>query len=368
MADLVRNLMADMDAFGRSVIEHFRRQKWSYIFAAFVWALVWYAVMDVLVYLEPASPFPFDFMPLLAGVPIIIFGWRAVAIGDQLGLVIRGFDDGAAFVFPAGRAGAIDGFLSDLKKTIGFYSKLVSAAIFIISLVGVVLLTSRDGADGVDKFTTPLLVIGVPLISLPVGALLGQLVGYAQFNRIMDRHEIALGGLSTQQARAALHGLESVHVIAVVALSVLCFWFAGWWVAWELGYGVDYERPWRMQFLVLWIVSIVLFVAAGILPARSFRLRVAELGGGVEGRKAREMQIQQAKADLERWQDPAAEKSRRQRERIAELKLFIANMEDQRIESRLLDLRLLVFVAVMNLAILVLPLLLPGSPPAAVAS
>lgn len=313
-----------------------------------------------------ASPFPVDFMPLIAGVPIIIVGWRAVALGNRLETAIDNFDDGAAFVFPAGQAGAKKTFLNDLKKAISWYSKLVSAAVFLISLTGVILLTSINGVDHVDLFITFLLIVGVPAIALPIGTLLGRLLGYGQFVRIMDRNGIELAGLSTPQAREALRELESVHVFAIIALTVLCFWFSGWWITWGLGYALGYENMWRTQFLVLWIVSIGLFVAAGIWPAWSFRRRVAELAGGTEGRLARQEQIRQAKTDLEHWQGAATQKSRQQRERIVELKRFIGNLEDQRIESWLLHPRLLAFLLATNLAILVLPLLVTAPRPTTV--
>ncbi|TIP25748.1 MAG: hypothetical protein E5X67_23430 [Mesorhizobium sp.] len=365
---------AHPDSWWGSVARHFAHRKWAYIFAAFVWALVWYAAMNVLTIaleripgLGEAAPFPVDIMPLIAGVPIIIVGWRAVALGNRLEKAIDNFDDGAAFVFPAGQAGAKKKFLNDLKKTISWYSKLVSAAIFLISLAGVILLTSINGADSVDFFITFLLIVGVPAIALPIGTLLGRLLGYGQFVRIMDRNGIELAGLSTPQAREALRELESLHVFAIIALTVLCFWFAGWWITWGLGYGLEYKSMWRTQFLVLWFVSIGLFTAAGIWPAWSFRRRVAKLAGGPEGRHAREEQIRQARADLEHWQGATPQKSRQQRERIAELTRFIGNLEDQRIERWLLDPRLLVFLLAINLAALVLPLLIPETHPLAAA-
>lgn len=364
MSDPVQPAQAD-SWWGR-VASHFVRRKWAYVFAAFVWALVWYAVMNVLTValeripgLGEVAPFPVDVMPLIAGVPIIIVGWRAVALGSRLEEAIGNFDDGAAFVFPAGQAGAMKKFMSDLRRTISWYSKLVSAVIFLISLTGVILLTSINDLDSAHLFISFLLIVGVPAIALPIGTLLGRLLGYGQFVRIMGRNGIALAGLSTPQARAALRELESVHAFAIIALSVLCFWFAGWWISWGLGYGLEYESMWRTQFLVLSLVSISLFITAGIWPAWSFRRRVAELSGGTAGRHAREEQIRQANADLVLWQGATAQKARQQRERIVELKRFIANLEDQRIESWLLDPRLLAFLLAINLAIPVLPLLIP---------
>ncbi|MBZ9763372.1 hypothetical protein LB553_21160 [Mesorhizobium sp. CA8] len=362
MADQIHLLIGQLAEWRNRIEAHFGRQKWSYIFAAFVWALVWYSTMDVLTYLQPLRQFPFDIMPIIAGVPIIAVGWRAVALGNRLGLAVKDFDDGAAFVLPAGQPGAKRTFLGDIKRTIDRYSKLVSATIFTISLVGVILLTTANGLSD-NPFIGLLLLIGVPLIALPIGALLGQLVGYAQFWRTMDRNGIALAGLSTPQARTALHGLESLHVFAVIALSVLCFWFAGWSVVWGLGYSQEYESVWRTQFLILWIVSISLFVAAGVRPAWNFRRRVALLSGGHEGRRARDEMVRQALQDLQSWRDPSAKASRQQRERIAELQRFIANLKDQRIESRLLDPRLLVFLLALNVLLLVMSFLTSATPP-----
>lgn len=368
MVEPIQILTSQMAVLHKCVRRHFAVQKWSYIFASFVWALVWYTIMNILTIMlqkmpdfQDAAPFPVDPMPLIAGLPIIIVGWRAVRLGDQLRLAVQDFDDGAAFVFPVGKPGANRDFLEDLKKTITWYSRIVSVGIFALTLVSVLSITVINGLNAADLFVTALLIVGVPLIALPIGTLLGQLVGYAQFVRIMDRNGIALAGLSTPQARSALRGLENVHAFAIIALSVLCFWFAAWWVLWMLGYSETYEQVWRTPFLVLWIVSISLFTAAGAWPAWSFRRRVAELTGGEEGHKAIDSQIKQATDDLKRWQDLSSEKTRQQRERIAELRRFIANLEDQLIESWLLDPRLHTVLVILNLFILTLPMLMPGT-------
>ena len=52
MADPAELLMTKLETWRERIVAHFRRQKWSYIFAAFVWALVWYAMMDLLAYLS----------------------------------------------------------------------------------------------------------------------------------------------------------------------------------------------------------------------------------------------------------------------------------------------------------------------------
>ncbi|WP_426232351.1 hypothetical protein [Pararhizobium sp. DWP3-4] len=337
-------------------LDHLGRQKWLYVFAAFIWAFVWYAMMNLLKYYEGSySPFPQDIMPLIAGLPIIIVGWRAVALAGKLGHAVGDFDDGAAFVFPPGKVGAFGAFLADFRTSIRWWSRVFSAAIVVVSLAGVLSLTSFSDGDVVDRLLGLLLLIGVPLIALPIGNLLGQLMGFGQFTRIMDRHEIKLAGLSTPQARNALRVLEGVRIFAVLAPLVMCYWFAGWWMAWDLDYDTSYLY-WRPQFVVLWIVSILLYIFVGLLPARNFRKRIAELSGGTDGKTARDEQIKLAEADLDHWQQPSAERSRHQRQRIDELKLFISNLKDQRIESRFLDMRLLLALLAANLLILVLPL------------
>ncbi|MBW8298485.1 MAG: hypothetical protein K0M60_02655 [Hydrogenophaga sp.] len=338
-------------------LDHLLRQRWSYVFSAFIWAFVWYATMNLLTYFQgDYSPFPQDVMPLIAGLPIIVVGWRAVALAGKLEHAVGDFDDGAAFVFPSGKVGAFGAFLADFRNSIRWWSRVISAAIVIVSVAGVLLLTSFAGSDLIHRPLGLLLILGVPLIALPIGNLLGQLMGFGQFTRIMDRHEIKLAGLSTPQARNALRVLEDVRIFAVLAPLVMCYWFAGWWIAWDLDYGTDYRDLWRTQFVVLWMVSIALYIFVGLLPARSFRKRITELSGGAEGKTARDEQIRLAEADLNHWQQPSAEHSRHQRQRIAELELFIANLKDQRIESRLLDMRLLLALLAVNLLILILPL------------
>ncbi|QRM41669.1 hypothetical protein F3X89_22000 [Rhizobium rhizogenes] len=136
----------------------------------------------------------------------------------------------------------------------------------------------------------------------------------------------------------------------------MCYWFAGWWIAWSLGVGSEYASLWKTQFLILWLVSIALYIFAGILPAHSFRMWVAELSGGAEGRAARQEQIEQAEKDLQLWQQTSAEQSRHQLQRIDELEFFIRNLKEQQIESRLLNTKLLLALLFVNLVVLIAPL------------
>ncbi|CAN7770664.1 hypothetical protein LJR245_007518 [Rhizobium leguminosarum] len=346
----------DLVALQRPLLDHFQRQKWYYIFGAFIWTFVWWGMMNLMKHFQAESPFPLDVMPLIAGLPIIIVGWQAVALSGKLEHAMGDFDDGAAFVFPAGKAGTFRAFLADFRHSMTWWSRVISLAIVVVSLVGVLLLTSFADADWIHRLLGFALIIGVPLIALPIGSLLGLLMGFGQFTRIMDRHQIKFAVLSTPQARKAVRVLERVRIFAAMAPLIMCFWFAGWWIVWALGYSVEYREMWRTQFVVLWIVSIALFIFVGLFPARNFRRRMAELSGGMEGQRARDEQIRLARSDLEHWQQPAAERSRHQRQRIRELKLFIANLEDQRIESRFLDIRLLTAVLALNLIIFIVPI------------
>ncbi|WEZ85495.1 hypothetical protein P6U16_25855 (plasmid) [Rhizobium sp. 32-5/1] len=115
---------------------HVSRQIWIYVFAALIWALVWYGMMDVLTLLNSNPSFPFDVMPIVAGIPIIVVGWRAASLGQELQKAIRRFNDAAAFVFPAGQSGTLGAFLDDLSKTVTRWSRLTAAGIFVIAVVG----------------------------------------------------------------------------------------------------------------------------------------------------------------------------------------------------------------------------------------
>ncbi|TCA23638.1 hypothetical protein E0H70_28235 [Rhizobium leguminosarum bv. viciae] len=148
----------------------------------------------------------------------------------------------------------------------------------------------------------------------------------------------------------------------------MCYWFAGWWIAWSLGIASDYADLWRTQFFVLWMVSIALFIFVGILPAHSFKQMVLGLSGGEKGRAARQEQIDQAESDLLQWQQASASHSRHQRQRIAELEFFIGNLKEQKIESRFLNVKLLLALLVVNLLVLIVPVVIavlvepPGNP------
>ncbi|AIC31318.1 hypothetical protein IE4771_PE00092 (plasmid) [Rhizobium etli bv. mimosae str. IE4771] len=353
MADALRRPWASLDP----IFEHFRREKWTYVFGAFIWALVWYGSMVLMSFIqgEDLSGFPVDVMPLIAGVPIIVVGWRGVALGGRLEDALHDFDDGAAFSFPSNKPGVLKDFLADFRRSIKWWSRIISVAIALISLAGVIALASWQGEDIIHQLLAVMLVIGVPLIAWPIGNLLGQLMGFGRLNRIMTRHGIGLAGVSTPQARDALLVLEQVRIFAAIAPLIMCYWFAGWWIAWSLGVAGDYAELWKTQFFILWMVSIVLFIFVGIIPAHGFKQMVLGLSGGEEGRAARQEQIDQAEKDLEQWQQSSASRSRHQRQRIAELEFFIRNLKEQKIESRLLNVKLLLALLIVNLLILVGP-------------
>ncbi|WEZ85494.1 hypothetical protein P6U16_25850 (plasmid) [Rhizobium sp. 32-5/1] len=170
---------------------------------------------------------------------------------------------------------------------------------------------------------------------------------------------MAFSSLASPQARLALRNLESIHVLAVVALFVLCFWFAAWSLVWQFGFAAGYYELWSRQFLIFWLVSMTLFVVAGFIPARNFKKRVRDLEGGASGRAARERQLQEACDDLRQWRDAAPKPSRQQRDRIAELELFIAGLKDQRIHSPWLDARLLFVILFVNAALFAMPFVMP---------
>ncbi|EJT01458.1 hypothetical protein [Rhizobium sp. CCGE 510] len=136
----------------------------------------------------------------------------------------------------------------------------------------------------------------------------------------------------------------------------MCYWFAGWWIAWSLGFASAYASLWKTQFFILWIVSIALFAFVGIVPAHSFKKTVSELSGGAEGRASREEQITQAQNDLEQWHQSWADRSRHQRQRVDELEDFIKNLREQQIEYRFLNTNLLIALLVVNLFILAAPI------------
>jgi hypothetical protein len=349
----------------RTVSLYLGRRKWSYIFGAFVWALVWYATMDLLKLWVPESQWDFDIMPVVAGIPIILVGWRAVALDRQLRDSIDNFDDGAAFAFPAGKPGARRIFLEDVRGTIRWWSRTTAAVITASAIVATISIAMSAFEAGNDFAVYPalLLAVGVPLIALPVGVLLGQLVGFAQLLRVMDRNGIALAGLATPQAREALRGLEGIFTFAVIATMVMCLWFAAWWVAWAFGLDpFDYEADWKSRMLVWWALSVILFILAAAWPAWRFRRRVVGLSGGPEGKRAIEDQVRQAEADLQRLRQAAAEKPRYRREQIADLERFIANLKDQRIGTWVLDERLHAALLTLNLMLFLLPPLLTGKP------
>lgn len=337
--------------------EHFRREKWFYVFGAFVWALVWYGSMNLMSFIqgEQFSGFPVDVMPLIAGVPIIIVGWRAVAIGDKLEAALHDFDDGAAFTIPPGKPGVLTAFIADLRRSIVWWSRIISAVIVFISLAGVLTFARQSNSDSIHQFLAVLLVLGVPLIAFPIGTLLGQLLGFSRLNHVIRRHGITLAGFSTPQSRDAWRALAGIRTFAVIAPLIMCYWFAGWWIAWSLGIGSNYGFLWKTQFLMLWLVSIAILVFAGIIPAHNFKKMLEQTSGGAQGRAARQRQVSEAEDDLKQWQQSSNAGLRHQRQRIEELDEFISNLKDQEIENRFLDTKLLVALLAVNLVILVTP-------------
>ena len=102
----------------------------------------------------------------------------------------------------------------------------------------------------------------------------------------------------------ALVPLRDLYGIAVLTGMSLCAFFNIWWLAWSLDLQfASVFREWKLRFLVLWFVCMLIFILVGLVPVRRFNKRLDAIYGGADTRQAAARQRDLAQADLQRLDD-----------------------------------------------------------------
>lgn len=323
----------------------------DWIFVLFAWITLYYFAYNTLETVRDGASFDFDFMPLTAGVLIVPFGWWAVRLRARALEAIEGLDNGAALSLRDETV--LPRFLANLARTVRFGQWAVGIGVLVCIVVGLIVVLPRLYGASTAGTTDPksaqsgptldvpwveagLLVAVMLLVAIVIGSILGSLVGYGWLPRVMRRHGISLAGLSTREARDAWRILERLFGFSMMATTALCLWLAAWLLLWSLGIDVYGYSAWFETFAVLWLIGCILFVMAGLLPARAFQRRLDELHGGAAARRALDRQIAQASRDrIEILAEIEAGKWRLRRD-LVELDRFLRARQEHQFRSPLL--------------------------------
>jgi hypothetical protein len=333
-----------------------RLTRYDWIFLFLAWLTGWYLVLITNEAFAANSNLGFDFLPVVAGVPVVILGWRAVRLREQVDEAVAALDEGAGLVITEENSFAT--FMLDLKKTIRWWGLALALIVDIVMVAGLAYVVVAGFVD-VDQgpvmlVLTVLLVAVMVGVGFLIGQLLGHLIGFGQLNSVMLRHGISIAGLSTVGARSAMRSLEGVFRFSVLTSMVMCGWFVVWWVTWHVGLDPHkYRKAYSGLFLAFWAVSFGVFLFAGRRPALGFQRMIDELYGGADRRRSIDRQLKaatQERATLAK----SGVRTPQQRD-IAELDRYIDDLKDRQFHSRLLHPYVLNGLAVFNVIFLVAP-------------
>ncbi|TIM05509.1 hypothetical protein [Mesorhizobium sp.] len=233
----------------------------------------------------------FDFLPVAAGVPTVLGGWRAAKMHSMITAALEGLLKGAGLDL----SGDMAAFEAALKRRVKLWSLATGTAI--AGCFGAYL------GWALYKFGTAglffLLAVVCVAIGFQIGRMLGSLLGYGQILTVMRDTGIAIGSIDTEQARRAIARIEELLSYTFWLTAGMCHWFALWFVFWFLGFD-DYRAAHSGLFIAFWMVSYALYLFAARSPILAFRARLSELQGGPEGQAARQRQLAEAREDLAR--------------------------------------------------------------------
>jgi hypothetical protein len=330
-----------------------RLHLFDWLFVGMAWLTCLWLIFIVMEQFNPDPTVGFDFMPVVTGIPTILIGWRAVRLHEQVDEALAGLNDGAAFIVT--EENSWGEFLADMDLTVKRWALGIAILITVIMLgINVYLITPDLGNLDLEIVaTTTIRTVVMAIAGWLIGLLLGRLAGFARLFSVMDKHEIRLAGLSTTAAQIAMRSLERVFSFATLVTSLLCMWFAAWWIAWALGYE-GYAHEWRWPFLALWAVSFALYLWAARAPALAFQRRLDTLYGDSAGRERIDRNLGVAEAELVVLK-AAGKPSRRMRAETFELERYVKHLKELRFRSQLLNPRLLDALLVGNILLIAIP-------------
>jgi len=302
------------------------------------------------------SDFDFDFLPVAAGVPIVLMGWRLLRVKEQVDEVVRGLSGGAGLDL----IGDIERFESELGRRARLWSLGSGAAIAFVfaGFLAWAVTTGLYRVEGTvgDIFLFVLLLTVCVVAGFIIGGLLGRLLGCGQILMVMRDTGITIGRIDTPQARSAIDRMEDVLRYAFIATVAMCHWFALWFGFWFLG-GRNYRATYWVLFILLWAVSYGFYLFAARAPTIAFQLRLDEIRGGPDAQQARQRQLDEARDDLARLRQINRERHFEEEQELeAIVKEFEARGAPRRLPPRwALDL-IAIWIAVLLIGSLVFSL------------
>ncbi|MER9924454.1 hypothetical protein NKJ84_16110 [Mesorhizobium sp. M0048] len=270
------------------------RTDWFFVFCAWLTAAwAFYICIDTFGGNEALG---FDFLPVVAGMSVVVAGWRTAAVHRTVDATLDGLLKGAGL--DVGSDMAV--FRAALDRRVRRWSLATGTAIAACFGVYLAWASSRFDTAGLGF---SILLFAVCLgTGFQIGRMLGWWLGYGQMLTVMRETGIAIGSIDTTQARSALARLEGLLFYIFWLTAGMCHWFVPWFVFWFLGFddGRDYRTYYSWLFIPLWIVSYGLYLFAARSPILAFRARLSELQGGPDGLAGRERQLKDAREDLAR--------------------------------------------------------------------
>jgi hypothetical protein len=342
-------------------------QPMEWMFVGFGWLTLAYLTFIVVEQLRPEvysqagqryDRWPFDILPVFAGVCVVVFGWRALRLGAVVSENIDKLDTDAGLVEQ--RDVTVAAFKDLLKKDIGkrqIWAATAVASLLMAGYVSMLMAGSLSFNDGPVGAGFAILLGVVMLVSgACIGYLLGRLWGNGRLPAVMKQHGIVFSGLNSAKAQQAMEALEDVYVYAELATMIVCHWFALWWILFSLGIDpLDYGQ-WIYLFLACWALGLGFFLVGARAPAIALSQNRDATGASVEEQnELRRKMLKEAQEDLARLTVLPRPATADQLERH-DLQVYIAQLEAVRVGKLWLGKKFLDFLIVENLVLFLVPL------------
>jgi hypothetical protein len=253
----------------------------DWIFLGLAW--LWLSYLTVITIDEYFYPQPvwngFDYLPVLAGFPILCLGWPVSRLSRRLETAFQDLRSGAGI--------SIKGDLSRLEQVVKrrkLYARIIcSAALFVVLGIYFFWLVQSGNFDSfIGSDWTLSLALMIP-VSVGIGSFIGYIFGglYGSLTYLTSMKEIgaSFARTDTEQAREALSTMSKIVGFTLLLTLALCHWFIGWFLFWVLGFedGRDYRLNYGLLFVGLLFMSFLFYIFVSVLPTISFRRQVKGL-------------------------------------------------------------------------------------------
>lgn len=341
----------------------------EWMFVGFGWLTLAYFAFIATEQLRPDAISPetgqayerwdFDILPVFAGVCVVVFGWRALRLGDSVAHAISELDQESGLLEQGDVS--VEAFKDDFKKTVRHrqYAGAVAVALLLMTGYGAALWGGNLSLGSGPVGTGFAILLGAVMFvsGCSVGYLLGRLWGHGRLPAVLSNHRIAFSGLASAKAQAAMAALEDVYIYAELATMVTCHWFALWWIIWSLGFDPMGYKQWLYMFLAAWLLGLGFFQLGARGPAIALRKSRDATGATVEEQNnLRLRQIAEAEEDCAKLEGKPQPLSAADRRDLNDLEAYIGQLRAIRAGRRSLDKWFLDALLIENLALFFIPL------------